>query len=170
MAFSKASPFYSMVSTFLASAVGLGPVFNPSNPLGLDQTQVAVFYGIINPVAEIDMQQVLNQTLGAGITAAEALNGLCSMLVNTTYEAVKDHNDLSLEFEVFRHLRNAASHGNRFHFKPSQPSRPAAWRSFQIDHTKQGAMNPLHDTLCFGTAIGPADILLLLSDIELKLP
>jgi hypothetical protein len=92
------------------------------------------------------------------------------LFVNSTYDALKDDNDHSPEFEVFRHLRNAASHGNRFHFKKREPSRPAAWRGFVIDHNQKGSSNPLHGTPCIGTKIGPSDIMFLLFDIEPKLP
>jgi hypothetical protein len=88
------------------------------------------------------------------------------MLANTAYETVKDHNNHSPEFEVLRHLRNAASHRNRFHFINGEPKRPAAWRTFVIDDTLKNNQNPLHDKACFGTVFGPADLLLLLSEIE----
>ena len=168
MAFSRGGPFYPMVSTFLASAVGLGPLFDSRNPLRVDAGQAAVFGGFVNTVSAIDMQQVIDQTLGGGITAQDALNSLCAMLVNTSYEAVKSRNDYSPEFEVFRHLRNAASHANRFFFEPHEPSRPACWRAFRIDEMAKGVSNPLQGTPCFGAVIGPADILQLLSDIEPK--
>ena len=168
IAFSGGGPFYPMVATFIASAVGLGPLFNPTNPLGLDATQRAVFRGFVSPVSEIDMQQVIRQTLGGGITADAALNSLCAMLANAAYEQVGARNDGSPEFEAFRHLRNAASHSNRFFFKPREPKLPAAWRTLRIDESLKGAANPLQGTQCFGTVIGPADILQLLSDIEPK--
>jgi hypothetical protein len=163
-------PFFKMVNTFMASAVGLGPIFDPNNPLKLDNTRSAVFYGYVISQASIDMQQVRDQALSGGTTGHDAVISLCCMFVNSTYEEVGHQNDHSPEFEVFRHLRNAASHQNRFHFKPHEPRRPAAWRGFVIDHNQKGSSNPLHGTPCFGTKIGPADIIFLLSDIESKLP
>jgi hypothetical protein len=168
--FNAQQPFYPIVSGFLASVVGLGPLFDHRNPLKLDQSQAAVFAGFLAPTVAIDMQQVISQTLGGGITSDQTLNGLCCMLANTAYETVKDHNDVSPEFEVLRHLRNAASHRNRFHFMRGEPKRPAKWRTFEIDHTRKNDQNPLHGTACFGTRFGPADLLLLLSEIECKLP
>ena len=47
------------------------------------------------------------------------------MIANTAYEAVKDMNDKSPEFEYFRHIRNASSHQNMFNFSDNEPYRPA---------------------------------------------
>jgi hypothetical protein len=97
------------------------------------------------------------------------LVALCTMLTNAAYESVKAQNDHSPEFEFFRHLRNASSHGNRFTFLPGEPRRPASWRGIGFDHTLKGASNPLHDSPCFGPLYGPADLIDLLFDIEQKL-
>jgi hypothetical protein len=162
-------PFYTMVTTFLASAVGLGPMFDPNNPLRLDHTQAAVFTGKVEPLLAIDMQQVLQPIRSGALTANEAVNALCCMLANSAYEVAKPQNDKSPEFEAFRHIRNAASHRNRFSFDPEQPSRPAVWRTLVLDHTKQGASNPLQGTQCFGNILSPADAIGLLWDIEQRL-
>jgi hypothetical protein len=162
-------PFYTMVTTFLASAVGLGPVFDSENPLGLDKTQAAFFAGKVQPTLAIDMQQVLQPIRSGALTAPDAVNALCCMLTNSAYEVAKQQNDKSPEFEAFRHIRNAASHGNRFFFEAGQPKRPASWRGLVFDHASQGAANPLHGTQCFGNILSPADAIGLLWDIEQKL-
>jgi len=56
-----------------------------------------------------------------------------------------------------------------FTFTKNEPSRPAGWRGFTIDHTLKGEANPLHGKQCVGPVLGPADILELLSDIEKKI-
>jgi hypothetical protein len=91
------------------------------------------------------------------------------MLANTAYEAVKDLNDKSPEFEFLRHIRNAGSHQNKFNFFPKEPSLPAYWKEAIIDHTKKGKDNPLFGTGCFGTYFGVPDIIDLLKEIEEKL-
>lgn len=157
-----------MVTSFLVSAVGLGPVFDPANPLQLAPTTAAFFAGRIHPTLIIDTGQI--QAMAAAIGSDIALRSLCCMLVNTAYESVKDSNDHSPEFEAFRHIRNASSHGNSFFFRPNEPRRLASWRGLEIDHLAKGGSNPLHGTDCFGGLFAPADAILLLWDIEQKLP
>ncbi len=169
IAFDRSGPFFTMVSAFLASTVGLGPVFDPSNPLGLGHEKLAVYNGKISPAFAIDMGQVVHLTIAGGLAADAAVDSLTCMLVNSAYELVSRHNDHSPEFEVFRHLRNAASHGNRFSFGSHEPKRPASWRGFSIDHSAKGKRNPLSGSRCFGFHWAPADAILLLSDIEGKL-
>jgi hypothetical protein len=157
-----------MVSTFLISAVGLGPVFDSANPLDLRTDLIAGFAGSVTPSFAIDTAQIHRTALQLG--PDQALRSLCCMLVNTAYETVAESNDQSPEFEFFQHVRNAASHGNVFNFFPREPTRPASWRSVTIDTTLKGTANPLHGSLCFGGLIAPADAIALLSDIEQKLP
>jgi hypothetical protein len=155
-----------MVTAFLVSAVGLGPVFDANNPLGLSRSQAAVFFGNVQPTLAIDMQQVRDM---AAITGSDgALRSLCCMLANTAYDSVEIKNDHSPEFEFFRHVRNAASHGNTFSLFKHEPSRPASWRGLVIDHTMKGQTNPLNGTLCFGGLLAPSDAIFLLWDIEKK--
>jgi hypothetical protein len=162
-------PFFGMVNTFMASAVGLGPFFDPVHPQKPTPASAAAFYGFFNPMSARDMHRTVSETLGQGMTAAEALNTLCCMLVITAFKVVKGQVDTSPEMEVFGHLKNAAAHGNRFSFRSDMPKLPASWRTFRIDETKKGNFTPLHGKPCFGTIFGPADLLLLLSDIDKKL-
>jgi hypothetical protein len=162
-------PFFGMVNTFMASAMGLGPYFDPVQPLKPNSTSGAVFYGFYNPMSALDTIQVVNKSLAKSLTAAEALNTLCCMLVISTFKVVKAFVDNSPEFQVFYHLRNAAYHQNKFNFRSEQPKHPASWRTFRIDDAKKGNMNPLHGKPCFGTSFGPADVLLFLADIDKKL-
>ena len=97
------------------------------------------------------------------------INSCCGMLANTAYEAVKEKNDKSPEFELFRHIRNASSHQNKFNFFPKEPSSPAYWNEAKIDHNKKGKDNPLYGTECFGTYFGVPDIIDLLKEIEEKM-
>jgi hypothetical protein len=163
-------PFFGMVNAFMASAAGLSPYFDPINPLKLNQASASVFYGFINPMSVKDMQALVSQSLGKSMTAAEALNSLCCMLAISAFRVAKAHLDSSPEFQVFDHVRTAAAHRNKFGFRNDEPKLPASWRTFRIDNTRKGNMNPLHGKQCFGTVFGPADLLLLLSDIDKKLP
>lgn len=88
------------------------------------------------------------------------------MLADAAYEAVKDFDDRSPLFEFSRHVRNAGSHGNRFNFRPKEPTSPAAWRGVKLDHTLKGTANPLYGSPCFGCYLGLVDIFELLWDVE----
>ena len=46
-------------------------------------------------------------------------------------------------FEVFRHVRNAASHGNAWYFTPHEPAAHGEWKGIVIDETLKGDNNPL---------------------------
>jgi hypothetical protein len=54
------------------------------------------------------------------------------------------------EFEFFRHIRNAASHGNRLTFKNGEPRRPASYNGFTIDASMNGMTDVIHNYIHFG--------------------
>jgi hypothetical protein len=74
-------------------------------------------------------------------------------------------------FEVFRHVRHAASHGNAWHFdgKRDEPRRRGEWRTVEIDDTRKGDNNPLQGQQCIYGTLLPADLLALLGDVEKEL-
>jgi len=168
--FDERRPFFEMVMSFLAATVGLSPLFEPNNPLELGPGKIAWYRGKVRTSLAIDMGQIYSQCTSGGITADSATKSLCCMLLNSAYVVAEAHNDHSPEFEVFRHLRNAASHGNKFNFTQREPRLPASWDSFVIDHTLKGSANPLQGIECIGTTISPADALALLHDIERHIP
>ena len=168
--FTQGRPFFEMVTSFLAATVGMGPVFERENPLALGPDKIAWYRGKVRPDLAIDMGQIHAQCVSGALTADAAVKSLCCMLLNTTYAAAEPHNDQSPEFEIFRHLRNAASHGNRFNFRKDEPKRPASWGAFAIDDKLKGTSNPLFGVECIGATISPADALALLQDIERRLP
>lgn len=86
-------------------------------------------------------------------------NMLSCMLANICYASVKDNNDKSEIFEFFRHIRNAASHSNKFTFLGDEPVRPAKWRNIEITKELQG-------TQCFGKFIDCADLISLILEID----
>jgi hypothetical protein len=170
MIFAQGRPFFEMVMSFLAATVGMGPVFEKANPLALGPEKIAWYRGKVRPDLAIDMGQIHNQCVSGALTADAVVKQLCCMLLNTAYAVAEAHNDKSPEFEVFRHLRNAASHGNRFNFRKDEPKRPALWGAFVIDDKLKGTSNPLFGVECIGATISPADALALLQDIERRLP
>lgn len=168
--FLQGRPFFEMVMSFLAATVGMGPVFDPSNPLRLSPASLAAYPGIVRSHLTISMDQVHRQCTTGGLSANAAVDHLCCMLLNSAYETAKPHTDKSPEFELFRHLRNAASHRNRFNFRNHEPALPALWSGFAIDHNLKGTSNPLFGAACVGHVVSAGDVLALLHDIERKLP
>jgi hypothetical protein len=170
MVFTQGRPFYDMVMSFIAATVGLGPLFNPENPLALSAEQQAWYLGKLRPDIGIDLGQVRRECISGTLSPTTAVKALCCMLLTGTFACAEDYNDHSPEFEFFRHLRNAASHGNRFNFHPREPRRMASWSGCAIDHALKGIANPLANTECVGTFLSAAGVLSLLHDIEAKLP
>jgi hypothetical protein len=168
--FAQGRPFFEMVMSFLAATVGMGPVFEKENPLAFGPNKIAWYRGKVRPDLAIDTEQIHAQCVSGALTADAAVKSLCCMLLNTAYAVAEAHNDKSPEFEVFRHVRNAASHGNTFNFRKDEPKRPSSWGTFAIDERLKGTSNPLFGVECIGATISPADALALLQDIERRIP
>ena len=167
--FRQGLPFFDMVASFMVGLATCPAVFNSDNPMNLAEGHYIAIQGIAVPSRHFRPKEVFDQVQAGSITMDQYIVSCCSMLANTAYESVKSKNDRSPEFEFFRHVRNAASHGNKFHFNASEPARPASWRGLAIAHTSQGSGNPLNGTRCFGQLLGVADIVDLLIDIEAKI-
>lgn len=167
--FRQGRPFFDMVASFLIAIAGCPAIINPDNPMRLADEHFISIPGILTPGRHIRPREVHDQTVKGHFSQGHFLRTCCAMLTNTAYETVREKNDGSPEFEFFRHIRNASSHGNRFIFTRKEPSKPVAWRGGTIDHTLKGNANPLHGTECFGAFIGAADIIDLLWDIEQKI-
>lgn len=168
--FTQDSPFYEMVTAFLAATAGIATVFEKTDPLASGPDQLDWYRGKVRPDLAIDMGQIHALSVSGDLTADSLMKSLCCMLLCTAYTVTDVHNDQSPEFEVFRHLRNAAAHGNYFYFKKDEPRRRAAWGRFVIDDKLKGSFNPLSGVECIGDTISPADVLALLQNIERRLP
>lgn len=164
LGFSSDGPFFPMVATFLVSTVGLGPVYESDNPLQLSAKNSAWYRGQVEPVLLADLGQI--RQLTHHLPPNRAVQELCGMLVISAHAVAADHPGCvrsvreSPEFEFFRHVRNAAAHGNKFTFSEGEPRRPALWRSLELTRANHA------DSQCFGKLLNPADALSLLSDIQ----
>lgn len=167
--FKQGGPFYDLVGAFLIALSSSPAIFNEDNPMGLTSEQYVTINGVVGEGKHLFPLDVFQQVRQGRLAMPVFLGTMCMMLTNAAYESVKDRNDHSPEFEFFRHLRNASSHGNRFAFFPAEPKRPALWRGIGIDHTLKGSSNPLDQAVCFGPLFGPADLIDLLTDIEKNL-
>ncbi len=161
--------FYDMVNSFVVAIAGLEAIFNKSNTMQYKEKEVHVYEGKIHKELRIEPYSLHRIAIEGKITTPHIVNNLCCMLINTAYESVKEKNDNSEIFEFFFHLRNAASHNNKFFFKKSQPKWPAKWRGEEINSTLKGEKNPFFNRQCFGDFFAIADAILLLWDIEQKI-
>jgi hypothetical protein len=167
--FDVGAPFYEMISAYSCAISGLESIANPANLMSFKPGDVVTLVGKVHPQIRIGQLAVHRQFIAGNISAQTTTHSLACMLLTTAYTAVEDENDQTPEFEFFRHLRNAASHGNRFCFKKREPIRPAFWRRLAIEESPLGNSNPLHGVKCIGNFLGSADVILLLWDIERKL-
>lgn len=185
LAFVLGRPFYELVVTYLIASAGLTPVFDAMHypDFMRDVSTGADIWGsfpgrVVNAAANVNLRHRVDQVRSGGINSERAERALLCMLANSAYEEMTDAQRRKLTgkptYEVFRHVRNAASHGNRWDFvankRVQEPRNPAFWRGFVIDHNAKGAANPLHQTQCFGTSLLAADLLYLLGDVEKMLP
>jgi len=168
--FTRDSPFFELVMSFLAATMGMGPVFEKEGLVSPDTATIAWYRGKVRPGLAIDMGQIHTLCASGDLSADAVMKSLCCMLINTAYSMAEPYNDQSPAFEVFRHLRNAASHGNNFFFKKDEPRLPASWGAFVIDEKLKGRFNPLFGVECIGDTFSPADALALLQNIERRFP
>lgn len=164
--FRKDLYFYQMVSAASISFSALPFIFNDNNPGNVKPGEWIALPSKVVTDRHFMPHDLRREAALGNINKNDYFGSICMMLANTAYESVKDRNDHSPAFEFFRHIRNASSHLNHFHFADHEPSRPAAWRGFVIDHTLRGRTNPVYNQGCFGNVLGVGDIFPLLWDIE----
>ena len=121
--FRQGGPFYDMVGSFLIAIAGAPAIINADNPMKLTEGHYISLPGILTPGRHIRPHEIHEQVVKGHLTQSRFLRACCVMLANTAYEAVKDQNDHSSEFEFFRHIRNASSHQNKFNFAQKEPFR-----------------------------------------------
>lgn len=158
--------FYPFIITFFASLAGLPAFLDPKNPMGIRENQRLPLGGQVHSKFSISTFELLQHFQTEGIETPEITARLCCMLANSCYEVIESRNSLVPEIQFFRHIRNASSHNNRFHFERTQPKHMAAWRTRSIETSLRGVDHPLANTVCFFDYLGPADLVLLLWDIE----
>jgi hypothetical protein len=164
--FKTNSPFYRMVSSFMAAMASAPAVFKKDNPMKFKpEDHIGLPSMHYSRDIVIFPHQIHRNAMDGYISMEDFKNSLCMMLANLAYESVMELRTQSPEWELFRHIRNASSHNNQFNFKRTEPSRPAHWRMLVID-TIKGVDNPLHGKKCFGNFMDVAELLFLLKDIE----
>lgn len=167
--FDKGRPFYGMVANFMVAMSAAPAIFSPGNPMNFSRGRCVAISGVQVEGKHLYPIEVYEQAQAGHTSLPIFIGYTCMMVANLAYECVRLKNDHSPEFEFFRHVRNASSHGNRFTFTETEPRRPAAWRGAVLDHARKGSANPLHGQLCFGPVLGPADLVQLLADVEARI-
>lgn len=165
--FQRSGSFYELVVTFLAATAGLESVFNGTNYPDLFMGRQGTYAGVARAETRIDLQAVVASIRGGAISEEKAEHQLCCMLATSAWAASKLCPGIQLwtdsQVQFFRFVRNAAAHGNKWYFKGDQPKQPAQWRHLVLDRVRHGQQ-------CFGVDLLAGDLLLLLMDIEAKLP
>lgn len=167
--FRQGLPFFEMVMSFMTSLSTVSFVLNNDKLINLKEKDWVSLEGKWVKPRHFYPHDVVSNIKKGQFTFDTYINSCCCMLANTAYEAVKERNDKSPEFELLRHIRNASSHQNKFNFFTHEPSSPTCWKEATIDHNLKGKNNPLYGTECFGTFFGVPDIIDLLKKIEEKL-
>jgi hypothetical protein len=163
-------PFYQFVLTYLVASAGLTPVYDAKNYPDFLKDVAGVFPGMQAGDIRADLPEFIQQVRGGALPRRNAEQALCCMLANTAFESVNEANTKRLKgdpvFEAFRHVRNAASHKNAWHFRSHEPKFRGQWKGLVIDETLKGNANPLQGKPCFYGTLQPADLLYLLQDVE----
>jgi hypothetical protein len=175
LTFDRDGPFFEYLLTYLCASAGFTPVYDAVGQPTFMAGTLGVFPGFHGNVVHMDLDEAVRLARnGTTLPQKRAEQLLCCMLVNTAYESLKEADKRKLARspvgQYFRHVRNAASHNNKWHFvadkRVREPRLPAQWGTFKIDHTKKGKRNPLHGKDCVYGTLHPADLLYLLRDVE----
>jgi hypothetical protein len=163
--FKKEGPFWNYVMSTMIGLGGYLSFSDPANPMQFDDDEM-VMDSFLEPRIAVTFDHIRTQVMSGVVDSAVFSSSLTQMLVSTCYESVKDRKKDTPLWEFFRHIRNAASHNNRFFFSESEPKRPAVWRKFEIDDSAKGHSHPLFGTACINEYLATADIFILLREIE----
>jgi hypothetical protein len=71
------SPLFPYVSAFTIATLGLGPVFDKSNPLKLSRDLIAYYGGHVEPQLRIDTEQVNQLVQSGALTPGPIVDALC---------------------------------------------------------------------------------------------
>jgi hypothetical protein len=156
--------FYNLVLAYLVASAGLTPVYDAEHYPDFLKGTAGIYTGNGGFDARVNLPEVVAFARDGSTIPAERTGAfLCCMLANTAHSSLSDAEIQRLysnpTFQFFRHVRNAASHGNRWNLYPGQPSIPASWGAHTLDPS-------WHDKPCFFEKLGPADLLYLIRDIE----
>ena len=163
-AFQNGSPFEQPYKAFLAAIIGADMLIDAAfGQVTLINRQIQ-YPGVWVNEFSIGVQEACQSMFsGSQDVQSNLVINMIMQLVVYCHDKVKVYDDGSTEFDFFRHIRHACAHGNKFIFYSRTTGLPARWRGAEINRGSQGY------TAILGL-VGIPDILLLLKDIENKLP
>ena len=162
-------PFFEHMATFMLAWAGLMSAFEEARYGNHMDSIAQMFAGTVH--ARVDIAESIRAARAGTLKRERSEISLCTMLVVTVKESLSVADREKIKgpvYEVLRHVRNAAAHGNTWSFSAREPSRPAKSRNFEIDPRK-GNSNPLQGKPCFNGSLMAADLLFLVRDVEILL-
>ena len=165
------SPFFEFMLTFLAATAGLTPVYDVGNYPNFMQATAGLYPGKASGNLQANLWRAVDYVRAGHLPQRPAEISLCCMLAITGFQSldqltVDKFKDKNNALEVLRHIRNAASHGNKWHFEGGRPKVRCEWGTLVVNAATPGAQHPLHGQQCFYGSIEPADLLCLIRDVE----
>jgi hypothetical protein len=155
--------FFPFVLTYLAASAGFTPVYDAEHYPDFMKGVAGIFPGTTTASARASLEQVVTQIRAGVLPQRRAEQSLCCMLANICFESIEqadlDRVWLDPVIQFFRHVRNAASHANQWHFLGQEPKHRAEWNGIVLDKNLRG-------TECFYGTLSPADLLYLLQAVE----
>jgi hypothetical protein len=165
------TPFFEFMLTFLVATAGLTPTYDAANYPNFMQGTDGVYPGRASGNLQANLWRPVGYVRAGHLPQRSAEISLCCMLATAAFQSldkstVDRFKDKNNALDVLRHIRNAASHGNKWHFEGSQPKVRCEWGTLVIDQATPGAQHPLHGQQCLYGSLGPADLLRLIRDVE----
>ena len=150
---------YYATTCFLLINIHPSLVNQTLNLAGLDPGSSMLWRRSDNTYYTLDLYQVLSRTVNNPDFNIDQLGLPLFPIIATIHDFGKNHGFInqSPEFEFFRHIRNAISHGNRFTFGPYEPSRPASFSGKEIDNSLNGMENVLFTFIGIGDVLDSLD-------------
>lgn len=116
-------PLFEHMATFLVAWSGLMSAFDGVRYPNFMDHVAETFSGRVS--ARVDVAQCIRDVRAGALKREQAEISLCSMLATVAYDSKKDEiKALAAQqpvCEFFFHVRNAAAHGDNWHFMNGQP-------------------------------------------------
>lgn len=108
--FRQGLPFFEIVMSFMTSLSTVSFILNNDKLINLKEQDWVSLEGKWVAPRHFYPNDVVSNIKRGQFTFDTYINVNCCMHANIAYEAVKERNDKSPEFELLRHIRNASSH------------------------------------------------------------
>jgi hypothetical protein len=173
--FNPGEPFYDLVHAFLVASAGLVAAYDEAGHPNLLDGVAKTYPGKVATDVPWDMGKAVAIARDGAVQHERVEHLLCGMLANAAWERARVLWNETTQLQgaipqVLRHVRHAASHGNKWNFEGKQPNQPAVWRTLVLEPPVIGSAHPRNGRACFGLDLDAADLLALLDDMQRDLP